>query len=288
MTPERRRLALRAASAALRLRQKARIASDQPCNVFDLAVELGVEVRLAALPSAEGIYSPGKPVIIVSSLRPPGRQAFTCAHELGHHVYGHGEQFDELVEERRKTRTHDPKEFEADCFASALLMPKTALLKGLAARGWNARNLSPEQVYRLASWLGVGYMTLIGNMNWAVALLDREHAAALEKVKIPQIRKLILGRECKQHLVVVDDCWTGRAIDAQVDDLILLPPTAVVEGAVVEPVCSGPKGCLVRAALPGVGRASISDSGWAQYLRVSRKQFAGLARFRHLEETEDE
>jgi hypothetical protein len=136
MTPERRRLALRAASAALRLRQKMQIAPDQPCSVFDLAAEIGVEVRLAALPSAEGIYSPGKPVIIVSSLRPPGRQAYTCAHEIGHHVYGHGEQFDELVEERGKNRKHDPKEFEADCFASSLLMPKTALLKGLAARGW--------------------------------------------------------------------------------------------------------------------------------------------------------
>ena len=157
MTPERRRLALRAASAALRLRQKARIAPERPCNVFDLALEIGIEVRLAALTSAEEIYSPGKPVIVVSSLRPPGRQAFTCAHEIGHNVYGHGEQFVELVEERGTNRNHDPREFEADCFASSLLMPKTALPKGLAARGWSPQSLSPEQVYRLASWLGVGY-----------------------------------------------------------------------------------------------------------------------------------
>lgn len=288
MTPERRRLALRAASAALRLRQKARIAPDQPCSVFDLAAEIGVEVRLAALPSAEGIYSPGKPVIIVSSLRPPGRQAFTCGHEIGHHVYGHGEQFDELVEERGTNRKHDPKEFEADCFASSLLMPKTALLKGLAARGWSPQSLSPEQVYRLASWLGVGYLTLAGNMNWAMGLLKRDHTAALEKVRIPQIRKTILGQDCKQHLVVADENWTGRAIDAQVDDLILLPPAVVVEGAVVESVCAGATGCLVRAANPGIGRAFIPDSGWAHYLRISRKQFAGLARFRHLEEVEDD
>jgi len=55
MSPERRRLALRASSAALRVRQKAQIVSDHPCNVFDLAEALGIEVRLAALPSAEGI-----------------------------------------------------------------------------------------------------------------------------------------------------------------------------------------------------------------------------------------
>ena len=103
MNPERRRLALRASVAALRVRQKGQIAADDPCSVFDLADKLGVEVRFAALPSAEGVYSPGKPVIVVSSLRPPGRQSFTCAHELGHHTYGHGEQFDEIVEDREST-----------------------------------------------------------------------------------------------------------------------------------------------------------------------------------------
>lgn len=134
MSPERRRLALRVMRTALRLRQQDGIVADQPCCVYDLAEKHGVEVRFAELPSAEGIYSPGKPVIIISALRPAGRQAFTCAHELGHHLQGHGERFDELVEERGKRRRYDPKEFEADCFASALLLPKTAVMRGLAAR----------------------------------------------------------------------------------------------------------------------------------------------------------
>jgi hypothetical protein len=216
MTPERRRLALRATSMALRVRQKEGIAPDEPCSVYDLAEKLGVEARFAELPSAEGVYSPGKPLIIVSSLRPPGRQAFTCGHELGHHAYGHGEQFDELVEERGGSRRHDPKEFEADCFASALLMPKTALLKGLAIRGWSPKNISAEQAYTLASWLGVGYTTLVGNMNWGMGLLERRQAETLEKVKLPQIRRSILERECKDQLIVVDQAWTGRPIDAQV------------------------------------------------------------------------
>jgi Zn-dependent peptidase ImmA (M78 family) len=288
MSPERRRLALRASASALRTRQKAHIAPDQPCSVFDLADELGVEVRLAALPSAEGMYSPNKPVIIVSSLRPPGRQAFTCAHELGHHAYGHGEQFDELVGQRGKNRRYDPKEFEADCFASALLMPKTAVLKGLAARGWSPKTLSPEQCYRLASWLGVGYATLVANMNWGMGLLGTAQAETLEKVKPPQIRRSILGQACKEQLVIADEAWTGRAIDAQTGDLILLPQDTTIEGAAVEQVCNSALGCLVRTLKPGVGRACSADARWAQFLRVSRKQFAGLARFRHLEEVDDE
>jgi Zn-dependent peptidase ImmA (M78 family) len=288
MSPERSRLALRASTCALRIRQKAHIAPHEPCNAFDLADGLGVEVRFAKLPSAEGAYSPGKPVIIVSSLRPAGRQAFTCAHELGHHVYGHGEQFDELVEERGKARRFDPKEFEADCFASALLMPRTAVLKGLGARGWAPKTFSPEQAYTLASWLGVGYRTLISNMQWGMRLLSADQAAALEKIKRPQIRKSILGQECKDDLVVVDQAWCGRAIDVQVDDLILLPAGIALEGGVVEPVCGSTSGCLVRAVKPGVGRAFSSNGPWAQFVRVSKKEFAGLARFRHLEEVDDE
>lgn len=288
MTPERRRLALRASSMALRIRQEHGAAPDQPCCVYDLAEKMGVEVRFAELPSAEGIYSPGKPVAIVSSLRPPGRQAFTCAHELGHHAYGHGEQFDELIEERGKRRRYDPKEFEADCFASALLMPKTAILKGLALRGWSPKTISSGQMYSLASWLGVGYVTLIGNMQWGMNLLERNQAAALEKLKGPQIRKSIIGCECKEHLIVVDEAWSGRPIDAQAGDILLLPSAAVIEGDMVEPIKSDQKLLLARAVRPGIGRVLIRDTAWAQYVRVSRKQFTGLARFRHLEEVEDE
>lgn len=288
MTPERRRLALHATQKALRLRQKHGIASDQPCNPYDLAEHLGVEVRFAELPSSEGIYSPGKPVIIVSSLRPAGRQAFTCAHELGHHVYGHGEQFDELIEARGKARKRDPKEFEADCFASALLLPKTAVLKGLAARGFNPKTLSAEQGYRIASWLGVGYTTLVANMTWGLDLLTKDQHDSLLQIKLPQIRQTLLGHDSKEPLAVVDHAWTGRTIDVQVGALILLPACTILEGNVGSEVHRDAESLLVRAEAPGVGRVASSTSGWAQFIRVSRKQFSGLARYRHLEEAEDE
>jgi hypothetical protein len=288
MTPERRRLAIRASSMALRIRQQYGISSDQPCCVYDLAEKMGVEVRFAELPSAEGVYSPAKPVAIVSSLRPPGRQAFTCAHELGHHSYGHGEQFDELIEDRGKRRRYDPKEFEADCFASALLMPKTAILKGLAVRGWTPKTISGSQMYALSSWLGVGYTTLIGNMQWGMNLLERDQAEALEKLRGPQIRKSILGCECKEHLIVVDEAWSGRPIDAQVGNILILPPATLIESGVVELMDSDERRIVARAVRPGIGRGVIRNTSWAQYIRVSRKQFTGLARFRHLEEVEDE
>jgi len=288
MSPERRRLALRAMGEALKLRRQNGIAADQPCCVFDLVEKLGIELRFAEIPSAEGIYSPGRPVIIVSALRPAGRQAFTCAHELGHHVYGHGERFDELVEERAKTKRYDPKEFEADCFAAALLMPKTGVLKGLALRGFNPKTLTPEQGYIIASWLGVGYTTLVANMGYGMGLLGREQTEALKKVKLPQIRKRLLGFECKDHLVFVDEAWSGRAVDVQVEDVIRLPPSVSIEGSFVEELSRDADTCLVRAVKPGVGRFAIPGGEWAQFVRVGRKQYCGLARYRDLEEVDDE
>ncbi len=288
MTPERRRLALRAMARALKLRQQNEIAPNQPCCVYDLAERIGIEVRFAEIPSAEGIYSPGKPVIVISSLRPSGRQAFTCAHEVGHHVYGHGERFDELIEERRTNRRYDPKEFEADCFAAALLLPKTAVLTGLAARGFSPKTLTPEQAYIISSWLGVGHTTLIGNMGHSMDLLGKDQVTALEKVKLPAIRKSLLGFECKDHLVVVDEAWAGRPVDVQSGDLVRLPATASVEGNVVEEISRTASACVVRAVTPGIGRLVISASGSAHFVRVSRKQYAGLARYRHLEEADDE
>ena len=110
--------------------------SDAIC-VYDLAQRLGIEVRFMDTPSMEGMYYGGSdPYIIISSLRPPGRRAFTCAHELGHHIRGDGMHVDELVEQRKRP-VIDPNEFAADCFAGALLMPKMAVERAFAIRKWN-------------------------------------------------------------------------------------------------------------------------------------------------------
>ena len=96
----RRAIARQAMAAALRTRLSVGYGLDHAVCVYDLAEKLGVEVRFLDLPSMEGMYSSASgPTIIVSSLRPPGRRAFTCAHELGHHNRSDGVEIDELVEQ---------------------------------------------------------------------------------------------------------------------------------------------------------------------------------------------
>src|SRR6266567_4234154 len=88
---QRRSLVMDAADAALRMRQSAGLGIWTPMCIYDVAEELGLEVRFVDISSMEGMYcKTATPLILVSSLRPSGRQAFTCAHELGHHIYKHG------------------------------------------------------------------------------------------------------------------------------------------------------------------------------------------------------
>jgi hypothetical protein len=131
-------------------------------------------------------------------------------------------------------------------------------------------------------------VTLIRHLDRGIGLLAPQKAADLEKIKLPQIRESILGEKTKEHLVLVDECWNVRPIDARVDDLILLPSGVQIEGNIVTHLRTFQGGFLVRATRPGIGRTTLPPIDWAQYIRVSRKEFKGLAMFRHLEEVDDE
>jgi Zn-dependent peptidase ImmA (M78 family) len=287
---QRKALASQAASRALRLRMANGYRQWQPLSVLDLAHKIGVDVRFIKIPSMEGIYCQGRePTIIISSQRPIGRQNFTCAHELGHYNMGHGEQYDELVEQRNSNRSlHKPQEIEADSFASALLMPKIAVERAFFNRSVEPKKSTPESVFSISNWLGVGYTTLITHMEIGLGLLDEQHALHLKEFKLPAIKKIILGQECRENLHVVDEHWLDRAVDTWVSDLILLPPNVVVEGACIQLIETGPHRSIAQTVSPGIGRISMVDSTWATFVRVSKKEYEGRAIYRFEEDVDDE
>jgi hypothetical protein len=276
-------------ATALRMRQRAGYALWDPLCVYDLAERLDVEVRFADIPSMEGVYlNEPNPTVIISSLRPPGRQAFTCAHELGHHAFGHGTQYDELVEQRSVARRVDPNEFQADCFAGTLLMPKLAINRGFSLRGWDPAVCPPASFYVVATWLGVGYTTLIHHMGKALGMLSKNRAEELLRYNVMALRSTLVGRECREHLVVVDPCWCGRAVDVQVTDLICLPLAVHIEGTCIEVLEMKGGRSLAHAARPGIGRIVASDSDWSTYVRVRRKNYVGRGKYRFEEQIDDE
>jgi Zn-dependent peptidase ImmA (M78 family) len=183
------KLAFEAASHAMKLRQSLGVKLNEAIALYTLVHErMGIEIHFEPLASLEGVYRRRpQPLIVVSSLRPAPRQVFTCAHEVGHHVYGHSSHIDNLIEETR-TGISDPIEFSANNFAAFLLMPKVTVCGAFVNRRWQPEHTTPQQIYRIACWLGVGYTTLIWHMLISLKLISSAHAASLQKSGPKQIR----------------------------------------------------------------------------------------------------
>lgn len=287
----RKQLAMKALEAALKVRRDMRIGLWVPVCVYDLADEMGVDVRFLPYSSMEGMYCKSNiPVILVSALRPAGRQAYTCAHELGHHVFGHGSIFvDEFLDVSGAQNRRDPQEILADLFAGFLLMPKSAVERAFTVRGWDLRSCTPLQVYTIAGWLGVGYTTLLYHMANTLHLISAYQAREMEKIPPSTIRARYLKRETKENLIIVDAHWSERPIDVQVGDLIQLPADVRQEGDFVRFQEDNQHGRLFCATRQGLlGRFSHPTTGWAASIRVSRKDFSGRALYRHLEDPDDD
>jgi hypothetical protein len=69
---------------------------------------------------------------------------------------------------------------------------------------------------------------------------------------------------------------------------VLAPATTVAEGRCLVQVERNAKGELFESVQPGHGRLVDGESGWASFVRVSRRSFVGRSIYRHLEEVADE
>jgi Zn-dependent peptidase ImmA (M78 family) len=278
-------LAKQALEKSLEIREEHGYDFRSPLCVYELAEKARVTVRFIDDVSMEGVYAAlAKPKILISSLRPASRRAFTCAHELGHHFFGHGSTIDEL-QDAANSGQFQPNEFLANTFAGFLLMPAQAVNRAFSSRGIGITSATPEQIYTVACSFGVGYETLIGHLEYSLKLLTSDSGAVLRKAKLPKIRERILNRTTPDHLIIADRHHMHSTLDAEAGNLVLLPQGAISDGDQIELIEQTPNGNLYRAIRPGVARATLAAETWAVMVRVSRFQYAGLAQYRHLEET---
>jgi Zn-dependent peptidase ImmA (M78 family) len=283
----RSQLAYDAMQESVNARQRANLDLWSPVSVFDVTQQLGVKVRFVAYPSMEGLYQRApKPCIIVSSLRPLGRRAFTCAHELGHHVYGHGATVDELRNEGDAAKTDE--EFLADTFAGFLLMPTLGLRRAFASRGWKLETASPHQLYVIACEFGVGYATLIKHLAFGIQELSWSRASTLLKATPQTIRAQIVGEISPKPLVCIDKHLSASTVDVEVNSELLLPASFVSEGTCIERIKEVGGQILYRAVKPGIGRIVDREGRAAAFVRVAREAYVGWAKYRHLEDEGDE
>lgn len=282
-------LAREAQRAAAETRRWAEAMRDLPICVFDLAEKLGLEVRFRPETTLEGMYSKGSPgVILVPTHRPPGRQAFSCAHELGHHVLGHGTKVDDYLAEGYEASRNDPEERLADFFAAHLLMPIAAVRRAFASRNWDIAKVTAQQAYIVACYLGVGYDSLINHMRWALRMLDGPRLAEMQRHTPKQIRLSLLGEAFDGHLVIVDDAWVGRSVDLSIGDRVILPSQVRLEGRSIA-LCGCQIGhTIIQGVRAGVSRVESSDGSWAAYVRVARREYVGRNRFRFDEDPDED
>ena len=283
-------IAMQALVKATQIRQDTGLGLTDPVNIYDLAKQRSVEVRFVDIPSLEGMYVKlnQRSEILISALRPSGRQAMTCGHELGHHEFKHGTQIDEYLGEAGETERFYPQEFLVDCFAGFLLMPKSAINNAFTIRGWQPQSCTALQAYRIAGLFGVGYVSLLQHMSKTLKILPQAHAQQLKRTSPKQIRATLLEAMRTDQLTVVDLHWPNHAIDIQVGDLILAPPEVICEGNSVELVEQNAARTILRGYTPGRARLVHPPTGWAAFTRVSRREYVGRSIFRHLEEADDE
>jgi Zn-dependent peptidase ImmA (M78 family) len=274
---------------SIEVRKQATFDLKSPLCIYDLCDRLNVTVKFVEIGSMEGMYyKEEKPRILLSGLRPLPRRNFTCAHELGHHVFGHRLTIDDLVEDSEK-KTFKPQEFLVDSFAGFLLMPTLGVRKAFASRGWNAASATPPQLFTIACAFGVGYETLISHITYTLQMISRSKANLLLKSKPKAIRQELLGYSSSDPLIIADANWAmSMPIDAEVGNLLLLPHTAEAENDTIVFQEEHRLGRLFRANRRGFVRVHCPNTSWAVFVRVSPYQYVGLSKHRHYPEVEDD
>lgn len=288
----RRALATQAMQAAAATRAKGKLDQASPICIYGLCEMLGVQVRFNNI-NMEGMYQRGLPPRIhISARRPLPRRTYNCAHELGHHVFGHGSSIDELREDAKAQPWEDPKEFLADTFAGFILMPIIGVRRAFSIRGWTPETATPAQIFTIACEFGVGYATLLTHLSAGVNMLSRGRATALQRVTPKALRMGILGALTPEPLIVADSHRAAPTLDAEVKTLLLLPPGTEPTGDGLAFERDFAAGRLFRAVRPGIFQATAD--GWAVFVRIAPIQkaepygYVGLAQYRHLEEDPDE
>jgi len=266
-----------AQAGALQIRKQIGASFDQPLAIVDAALEMGILVHIMKIKSMEGMWCKEKRLILLTSLRPPGRKAFTCAHEMAHFHFSHGTHIDELLK-MGASADDSPDELLANQMAGYLLMPPFAVPSAIQTRRWSPDNLTPAQAYRLASFFGVSYTGLLNHMYYALRIVGQPVFDRLSATKANAIR----GRLCPgidvSRLVVVDQHWKERPVDLEVGNALLLPPSARHDCSFLESVdCSEAEGAVFLARAPGLGKLKLSPDSQELLVRVMPDEFHGFA-----------
>ncbi len=230
----------------------------------------------------EGFYQKASPPkILLSAQRPLPRRAFTCAHEIGHHWFGHGSTVDQLQQEDREP-SDVPEEILADGFAGFVLMPPLGIRSAFARRKWSPATATPLQLLTVATEFGVGYKTLTAHLTYSLKLMSVGQRAQADKTKPLQIREQLLGANDLVGMAVLDTKSQNRNVDLEVGYGLVVPYGTSVVGSSLAHLVDHSGVSVYRANARGVAMVHLPAGPIA--VRTAPYQFSGLAQYRHLED----
>ena len=270
-----------AARRALTARLRFGFSLSSPCDIYELVCKYGLNLRFTKIATMDGLYLNDGHIgsINVSTLRPSGHQRFTAAHELGHFIYGHGAHLDEKIE---KMVSASEEENIADAFARHLLMPKRAVLFGFRQLGTLPESASPEQYYAVASWLGVGYTTLIQHSRWTLGLINNVQLHHLTRKNPQQIKRKQIPCvlwEKRKELWPLAPWWEGSTVHIQIGDVVTGLKNPSLDYFDLA------DGCAIASS---VGQITADLYGGGQInLNISKTDYVGMYQYRYLEEPLD-
>lgn len=261
----------------MQLRRNLTIPRETPVNAFDIAQMSGLDVRFLDVPSLEGMFvrDPGLRVFLPSlKHRPRARVLFSCAHEIGHHQFGHGTKADEYLANGPRHAAPTSEEFLADSFAGHLLMPRAAVMEAFQRRQWDAAHPSAQQTYLISGELGVGFATLLGHMCWSLNLIPPAEHEQLTKVAPKTLKLELTGDPAIRNVIVVDSFWRhGVPIDAECGETLILP-TSVGSNCPLLSLVSQHDGVSTYFASRS-GQKVIDINGKRVPIRVAREYYVG-------------
>ncbi|MEQ1567184.1 MAG: ImmA/IrrE family metallo-endopeptidase [Myxococcota bacterium] len=256
---------------------------ETPICVYDLAHDLGlvVEFKRYSTKGYEGLFIPAVKTIHLEPERPPGRQRFTCAHEIGHFVMRHGHVVACTTEATPLLNTSQ-EELLANVFASFLLMPKIAVMTAFRALGKAPEDASAADYYTIAAQFGVGYTNLLWHCFRNLEVLSDGRHGELEKKDLPRVRSGILegllpADVLNRGLHVVSSDQLHRPLDLAVGERVVFR-VPVAEASIPPVLAAEPAGssCFI-AVKPGKGTVTFASGVQAQ-LRVYDGKGEGLWR----------
>lgn len=277
--PSRLTLTYEAAQEAADARDAARFEQDAPICVYDMAAELGTTVRFVDI-NMEGMYERGPPAkVLLPPYRPLARRAFNCAHELGHHRFGHGSTIHEL---KAASEDRRPSAIPEEILAAFVLLPAIGIRRAFHRRNITPATANPLQVYTIACDFGVGYTTLVTHLSFSLEEIGETRRCELERWNPQDLRRQAVGRADPSPLIIVDEQGEALTLEVEVGHGVLTPHGSIAsnDGLVLERQTLS--GNLFRATRQGL--TQIQTASRTIGVRIMKYQYLGLAHFRFLED----